>query len=149
MHFVTGGAFNGKRKWVKKLYQVHEACCWISAYENHPFPASINDRDRDFLVLEGIELWLKQILQTEDVNNYRDFFRNRIHHWLEWEMEKPSRKLVIIGTDISKGIVPLEKENRLWRDFTGWVYQDLVAKAERVDVIWYGINQIMKGQTLQ
>lgn len=64
-------------------------------------------------------------------------------------MEKPSRKLVIIGTDISKGIVPLEKENRLWRDFTGWVYQDLVAKAERVDVIWYGINQIMKGQTLQ
>jgi adenosyl cobinamide kinase/adenosyl cobinamide phosphate guanylyltransferase len=50
----------------------------------------------------------------------------------------------VIGSDITKGVVPLEKENRIWRDLTGWAYQDTAAKAEKVDIIWYGLNQTMK-----
>lgn len=51
---------------------------------------------------------------------------------------------MLIGSDISKGIVPMAAEDRWWRDTTGWVYQDLVSAAERVDVIWYGISQKLK-----
>ena len=54
------------------------------------------------------------------------------------------RKLVVIGSDITKGIVPVEKENRLWRDVTGWAYQDLAAQADKIDIIWYGCNQTIK-----
>jgi adenosyl cobinamide kinase/adenosyl cobinamide phosphate guanylyltransferase len=36
------------------------------------------------------------------------------------------------------------RENRLWRDVTGWAYQDLSAMADKVDVIWYGLNQTIK-----
>jgi adenosylcobinamide kinase / adenosylcobinamide-phosphate guanylyltransferase len=61
-----------------------------------------------------------------------------------WEQEKPQKKLVVIGTDITKGIVPVDRENRLWRDVTGWAYQDLAAQADKIDIIWYGCNQTIK-----
>jgi adenosylcobinamide kinase/adenosylcobinamide-phosphate guanylyltransferase len=145
LHFVTGGAFNGKRAWVKKMYMVHDADRWVSAYEHSPLPEDVKDMDQDLLVLEGIEMWVKNVLQTYDPNRCQETFKNCLENWLTWEEVKQNRKLVVIGTDINKGIVPLEKENRFWRDITGWVYQDLAAKADRVDVIWYGMNQTIKG----
>jgi len=63
---------------------------------------------------------------------------------LDWENAAKERCFILIGTDISKGIVPMEKKNRDWRDITGWVYQDIAAKAEKVDVIWYGISRKLK-----
>ena len=64
--------------------------------------------------------------------------------WLEWEKQNSQRKVILIGCDISKGIVPMSAKDRKWRDITGWVYQDVVEAAERVDVIWYGIVQKLK-----
>ena len=52
--------------------------------------------------------------------------------------------VILIGTDITKGIVPIEAENRVWRDVTGRVYQDTVSICNRVDLIWYGINKRLK-----
>lgn len=136
MHFVTGGAFNGKRKWVKAQYSEAE---WISAYHGEELLEEPDAIDSPLVVLEGLETWVKEHSLT------REKWRIIIERWLRWEQEEDSRQLIIIGTDISKGIVPIEKEHRNWRDLTGWVYQDVVASCERVDVIWYGINQKMKG----
>ncbi|WP_394172482.1 hypothetical protein [Guptibacillus hwajinpoensis] len=51
---------------------------------------------------------------------------------------------MIIGTDITQGILPFEREEQDWRELTGWAYQDLTDAADRVDVIWYGLNQQLK-----
>ena len=53
-------------------------------------------------------------------------------------------RIIVIGTDITKGIVPIEKENRVWRDLTGRVFQDTASICERVDLIWYGISKRLK-----
>ena len=143
MHFITGGAFNGKRAWVIKTYQVEKDESWLSAYENHPLPQNVNHH-QNFLILEGIEIWLKLLTEQVDVQQSLEIWNSCLNDWLKWEKEKASRNVIIIGTDITKGIVPLEKENRLWRDLTGWAYQDTVAKALKVDVIWYGINKTIK-----
>lgn len=147
MHFITGGAFNGKRAWVKKTYQT-EYQVWLSAYENQPLPQKFTDSGRNLMIVEGIELWLKVLLEQNDVTQARELWNTALTEWLHWEKETIGRNLVIIGTDISKGIVPLETENRLWRDLAGWAYQDTAAKACRVDVIWYGMNQTIKGGLL-
>jgi adenosylcobinamide kinase / adenosylcobinamide-phosphate guanylyltransferase len=142
LHFITGGAFNGKRAWVRGNYGISGT--WLSAYQDHHLNADINQIESNLLVLEGIEIWLKELTTNYDSYRCREIWNTTINHWLIWEKAEFNRKLVVIGTDITKGIVPLEKENRLWRDVTGWAYQDLAAKADKVDIIWYGLNQTIK-----
>jgi len=132
MHFVTGGAFNGKRAWVKKY--TNEDVHWVSSYQGEEFPTPFPFNGK--VVLEGMEQWTKKCT--------REYWQDHLKHWEAWEKESPKRQVIIIGTDIMKGIVPMEKEDRNWRDLTGWVYQDIVYLSSRVDVIWYGINQTIK-----
>lgn len=117
---------------------------WFSAYQDIPLKEDVNDVNNDLLVLEGIEIWVKELTTTYHSYRCREIWIQTIKNWLSWEKAEPQRKLVVIGTDITKGIVPIEKENRLWRDVTGWAYQDISAKADKVDIIWYGLNQTIK-----
>ena len=144
MHFITGGAFNGKRAWVKKIYSVNRNNYWLSAYDSFPLPIYFKDIDQDVIILEGVELWLKDLTKKYDSKESRRIWNSCLDNWLTWEKARVNRKLIVIGTDITKGIVPLEIENRVWRDVTGWAYQDIATKSERVDVIWYGLNQNIK-----
>lgn len=144
MHFITGGAFNGKRAWVRKTYGVKEHDWWVSAYKNNELPIEINDINRELIILEGIEIWLKGLTEKYDSNKCREIWNQCLDNWITWEIGLKVRNLVVIGTDITKGIVPLEKENRMWRDITGWAYQDTALISEKVDVIWYGLNKTIK-----
>jgi adenosylcobinamide kinase/adenosylcobinamide-phosphate guanylyltransferase len=129
---------------VKNAYQISEHDVWLSAYGNDQLPVDLAIKDHDLLVMEGIELWLKTLTAQFELNECREFFNKCLDHWVAWEKGNSIRQLVVIGTDITKGIVPLEKENRVWRDLTGWAYQDIAAKSDRVDVIWYGLSKTMK-----
>lgn len=142
MHFITGGAFNGKRAWIKEKYGLNGT--WFSAYRDHQLKADIIQIESNLLVLEGIEIWLKELTKNYDSYRCLEIWNTTLNHWLTWEKADVSRNLVVVGNDITKGIVPMEKENRVWRDVTGWAYQDLAAKADKVDIIWYGLNQTIK-----
>lgn len=142
MHFVTGGAFNGKSKWVREQYQLEDLeHTWISAYKGEEIP---DFNSKKIIVLEGIEVWIREVTRSIPADASREKWQSLVREWMKWESKDQERKLVLIGNDISKGIVPIAPEDRLWRDGTGWVYQDLVSVAERVDVIWYGISQKLK-----
>lgn len=144
MHFITGGAYNGKAKWVKEYYQIddRDSSEWFNFYENAVMPKSLNDAE--IVVFEGVEqmilAWLKEGQSKEIRGNGREL----IDSWLVWEQGKAERQLVIIGVDMTKGIVPMDAVERQWRDMTGWFYQDLVERADRVEQIWYGINKRLK-----
>ncbi|WML39311.1 bifunctional adenosylcobinamide kinase/adenosylcobinamide-phosphate guanylyltransferase [Neobacillus sp. OS1-2] len=144
MHFITGGAFNGKRKWVKKEYNRNQEKQWLSAYNGFPLPFTIPENHLVEVVLEGIEVWVKELTMRYDADRCREIWNGCLEAWISWEKERAERKLIVIGTDITKGIVPVKEENRLWRDVTGWAYQDVAAKSDKVDVIWYGLNQTIK-----
>ncbi|EKN65721.1 hypothetical protein BABA_19051 [Neobacillus bataviensis LMG 21833] len=144
MHFITGGAFNGKRAWVKRNFYVERQEQWLSAYNCFPLPFELPENNHAEVVLEGIELWLKELTKQYEVDRCREIWNRCLDTWISWEKAEAGRKLIVIGTDITKGIVPVEKENRVWRDVTGWAYQDLAAKSDKVDVVWYGINQTIK-----
>lgn len=146
MHFITGGAFNGKSKWVKEHYHLEEIPHhWISAYQGNPLPYSLSEwKNTHVVVLEGVEVFMKEWSSRSEIHVIREKWRNFLEKWLEWEKEDQQRKLILIGTDLSKGIVPMLAEERKWRDLTGWVYQDTTAASERVDLIWYGINKKLK-----
>lgn len=142
MHFVTGGAYNGKSRWVKQQYISDSK--WFSVYEDKGWLIPSDARENT-IIIEGIEHLVREEIDPElSADIILNRVMKKIETWLDWEQQETVRNLVLIGSDISKGIVPVEKADRLQRDVTGWVYQQLVQRAERVDIIWYGIPQKIK-----
>ncbi|WP_338471478.1 bifunctional adenosylcobinamide kinase/adenosylcobinamide-phosphate guanylyltransferase [Niallia sp. XMNu-256] len=145
MHFVTGGAFNGKSAWVRAYNQLtQENCQWFSAYHCDPIPVDFDQVTTDYLVLEGIERWIREGLQGSSGDEVQETWRGLLRQLENWESMDGKGSVILIGTDITKGIVPLEREDRLWRDVCGRVFQAAVSSCGRVDVIWYGLNKRLK-----
>jgi adenosylcobinamide kinase / adenosylcobinamide-phosphate guanylyltransferase len=146
MHFVTGGAFNGKREWTIKSYNLkgtHHT--WLSAYDEKDILDKILDSDlfQPITVIEGLEEIVRAILDSDQ--NPLIVWEGLLESWSTWEREFPGRKMVLIGTDITKGIVPVEALQRKWRDDCGKCYQWTMEQCEKANVIWYGISTSLKG----
>lgn len=146
MHVITGGSYNGKSAWVKEYYQLNDSkqYAWLSAYKEEQFLPNLSSIHKDIVILEGIEQWIFNLVTKESTMDYRVELRKCIETWIEWEQENKKRKLIIIGVDISKGIVPVDPKIRFWRDITGWFYQDLIERSQRFDLVWYGIHKRLK-----
>lgn len=142
MHFITGGSYNGKSKWVKQFYGLNSECLWLSGYQKEQ-PEWL-DFQGDIVVLQGLDAWIEQDVDIMDIEEIRKKWKGIMDDWRIWENERQDRKCIVIGSDITKGIVPMEARNRQWRDACGWVFQDVAALSKRVDIIWYGINQQIK-----
>lgn len=54
--------------------------------------------------------------------------------------------IIIICDEIGSGIVPLEKEDRIYRETVGRMLCRAVKKADRVERIACGIGQCLKGE---
>ena len=67
-----------------------------------------------------------------------EFFRERINIL---------KSCVIIGDEISGGVVPVDEFDRRWCDVTGRVYQYLAGEADIVDRIFAGLPLRLKGVT--
>lgn len=96
--------------------------------------------NRGNVVIYGIEAVVQSFLSQEDP---RKCFQDWLETWLEWETENSSQ-LILIGTDIGKGIVPTDESARRYRDLVGWCFQEVARQANRVDVIWYGLGDRLK-----
>lgn len=143
MHIVIGGAFNGKRKWVRKYYENTKEFEYLKE-SIQELEKRLTEKQDSILVLDSIEEWTKEWLTDYSVDEARVIGRGWISRLTAWEQESEARQLVLIARDFSKGIVPIEKTDRDWRDLTGWFYQDLIEAASRVDEVWYGIGRQLK-----
>ncbi|MBO1913576.1 bifunctional adenosylcobinamide kinase/adenosylcobinamide-phosphate guanylyltransferase, partial [Microvirga sp. 3-52] len=121
MHVIIGGAHNGKRAFVQKLLSKQHAE-GVSWHEGEvPAPG------KHAVVIAGLENWLAQCELSEE---------KAIDQIVEAVENRPA---IVILTDISRGIVPMEAELRKLRDTCGRVYQRLFAEASEVTKVWYGI----------
>ncbi|EDL66226.1 bifunctional adenosylcobinamide kinase/adenosylcobinamide-phosphate guanylyltransferase [Bacillus sp. SG-1] len=141
MQFITGGTFNGKSKWVRENNDSSKE--WIKLFDADSMPQ--HDDHEGTVVIEGLEYLVLSLLRTgRDSDSLRKAFITSFQQWKSWE-DDSSNEVIWIGSDISKGIVPMNAEDRLWRDMTGWIYQDLVKHSDRVYEIWFGLPTILKG----
>lgn len=126
MHIFIGGAYNGKREYVKQ---------WLDGQEVKFkwFEESLPEVGKEAVVIAGIENWLAK-------SNLKE------QHAIEYILERcANRQVVFILTDISRGIVPIDKNQRQLRDECGRLYQRLFSEANEITRIWYGIAQTLKG----
>lgn len=130
MQIVFGGAFNGKREFVKQQVKSEE-WSWFEGLcpEKIPEPT----------VIAGLEKWVKLQLQNDSSEEEIMLQVKRVSEQAE------SSEQIWILTDMNRGIVPIDPVERELRDIIGRVYQHLFAEAEQITRIWYGIPQIIKG----
>lgn len=125
MHVIFGGAFNGKRAYVENMIQGRKAQ-WI-------------DAELDVLVL----LPDVEVVVIFGVENLLESKGKKLIEKLEiWDKQA---EVIVIATEIGRGIVPMDASMRKLRDDVGRFYQQLFTKASRVTRIWYGISQTLKG----
>lgn len=134
MHVYIGGAHNGKRDYVKKwlIEQGEENVHWIEG--NHLGDSSfVNTEDIQTTVVAGVEKWLAETNLSEQAA-------------IEYVMNfvDKDRHTVFILTDIGRGIVPMDAGQRKLRDACGRLYQRLMAEADEVTRIWYGLAKTLK-----
>lgn len=120
MHVYIGGAYNGKSDYVKK--QLALAGREMTWYDGELPPKGISP-----IVVNNLHQWLAQFEGEE---------AEAIELWTE---RLSNRACIVILTDIGRGIVPMDAKSRAYRDRCGRLYQALIAQAEEVTQIWYGI----------
>ena len=130
MHIVLGGAHNGKRAMVRDyLGRNGLTYAWLSdGIENW-------DQKTDVLVIDSIPQVLFPMTREQRIN------------WLE-NYILPTSNVIWIIEDVSRGIVPMEKHKRSYRDESGRITQLLVEKATSVAQVWYGLVEMRKGESL-
>lgn len=128
MILVVGGAYNGKLSFVQEQFNISEEDICLC-----------NDEDID-ISKKVIYRFHKNIyMQRISGNNPVD------------ELCKIKEKLkdkIIICDDISSGIVPLKKEERLWREDTGRCLQILSKEANIIYRVFCGIPTLIKNEEL-
>ncbi|HSI67759.1 MAG TPA: bifunctional adenosylcobinamide kinase/adenosylcobinamide-phosphate guanylyltransferase [Planococcus sp. (in: firmicutes)] len=127
MHIIFGGAFNGKRRYVKETF-VKTGADWHEG----ELPSGTSDK---VAVVAGVEHWLKlKLSQGLDEEDIRQEVLSAVDAGQIW-----------ILTDMNRGIVPADPLERKLRDVIGRLYQQLFKDADKITRIWYGIPQTIKG----
>ena len=128
MHIYIGGAHNGKRDYVRKMLEGKDVQWFEGTLPSTQHPHNSDAK----VVIAGLEKWLAATdLSEEDA--------------IAFVVERVSgRDVIVILTDIGRGIVPIDAHQRQLRDTCGRLYQRLMAEAYEVTRIWYGIPQTVK-----
>jgi adenosyl cobinamide kinase/adenosyl cobinamide phosphate guanylyltransferase len=126
MHLIIGGKYMGKLKYAKTLYgEAVSVCDLTAAPPEEMFGAC---------VVANLQDGVRNLLERGE--SARNFFQSNLRFL---------KDKVLIGDEIGSGIVPIDPFERLWRDETGFVYQILADRADRVDRIWAGLPCRLKG----
>lgn len=125
MYFIFGGRCQGKLSYAKKLYGDSLTVCDLAR-------CGIGDA-LSFDIIINLQEWVKSELLSG--KNPIEYFKNNADRFTG---------KVLIGNEIGCGVVPVSAFERQWRDETGWLYQFIASKAQRVDRVWAGIGQTLK-----
>ena len=123
MTFIFGGAYQGM--------EAQAASLGAKTIARLNAESTAVDFSAD--AIAGLEMFaLGCVRRGESPTAYFDAHRD------EWKDK------ILIGVDLSAGVVPMEAELRLWRDENGRLNNELASQADRVIRMFCGIGQVVK-----
>ena len=123
MELIFGGAYQGKLDYVKDNYEYRRICDCSDGREP--------DFDAD--VIYGIEGFVMECAKAG--REARDFFK---------EHEALLGDKILVMTDTSQGVVPIDKNVRAFREMNGRLMLYLADRAEHVTRVFCGIGKRLK-----
>ena len=121
MILITGGSYQGKLDYAKARFQLADADICLGGV------------DFSRRCLAYIDRWALE--QVRSGSEPAEAFRANPDGW---------RDAIIITTDISSGVVPMEPELRAWREACGRMNSYLAGEADEVWRLFCGIPQRLK-----
>ena len=126
MQLVTGGAFQGKKEYVKQefgLKQEEMTDGGTAAYED--------------------------IFHCRCMYHFHEWIKNRIQEekdltGLEEELSEKNPDLILITNELGNGLVPIDAFDRKYRETSGRVCTKIAGKCNRVIRVLCGIGMVIK-----
>ena len=127
MVMVTGGAFQGKRECLKRLYDLSDEDILNGA------DCDIDDVFTAAAIADYHELVMRLIAEKIDVSEFTGRFC------------RENANAAVTINEVGCGIVPLEKSERIYREEVGRAGCIIAAHSETVIRVFCGIPQMIKG----
>ncbi|KHF40750.1 bifunctional adenosylcobinamide kinase/adenosylcobinamide-phosphate guanylyltransferase [Halalkalibacter okhensis] len=142
MQLIIGGAFSGKRKIVRKM---GKKIAWLSAYDGDLL-SDWNTRwtQDSVFVLEGFEKWVGDELARYKNHDQVRSEMKKLFHLIKLEERERKSEALLIMVELGRGIVPIEKNERVLRDLVGWITQDAADLSDQVHYVWNGLSKKLK-----
>lgn len=127
MKLIIGGAYQGKKAYASREYQIKENM-WA----------------------DGATCQWGEVLSTPAVHNFHILIRRLLQEGtdvvsLGKELYEKNPQIVVVTDEVGYGIVPMEAEERAWREECGRVCTVLAQQAEEVVRVCCGIGRRIKG----
>ncbi|MDD4376929.1 MAG: cobalamin biosynthesis protein CobU [Eubacteriales bacterium] len=126
MILIFGGAYQGKLEYALEKYNLQMEDVFQCEMD------TINI-DLDKKIITNLENFIFACVNGEI--EAKDYLEE------QWEILKDK---IVICTDISQGVVPMEKKERAWREMTGRTMVFLGKRADVITRVFCGIGQNIK-----
>ena len=140
MELYIGGFAQGKLEYVKCRYNENQKTeklfvQVIDCADSH-YKKMLLETECDVLILNHLHLWVRDLL---DEGMEEEKIQTTILSWI-----KSNPDAIVICDELGNGIVPIKKQERIWREQTGRLMIELAKQAERVERILCGLGQRLK-----
>lgn len=140
MELYIGGFAQGKLEYVKCRYNENQKTeklfvKVIDCVDSH-YKKMLLETECDVLILNHLHLWVRDLL---DEGMEKEKIQTTILSWI-----KSNPDAIVICDELGNGIVPIKKQERIWREQTGRLMIELAKQAERVERILCGLGQRLK-----
>lgn len=140
MELYIGGFAQGKLEYVKCRYNENQKTeklfvKVIDCADSH-YKKMFLETECDVLILNHLHLWVRDLL---DEGMEEEKIQTTILSWI-----KSNPDAIVICDELGNGIVPIKKQERIWREQTGRLMIELAKQAERVERILCGLGQRLK-----
>lgn len=138
MKLIFGGVYQGKLKYAKSEFKIKDEDIF-----------NINEADEDLSAEALIEMSMDR--KSKMIYGMEEFSRRCVAEGKEAaeiladRMEDCS-EVIFVAADISQGLVPMEKEQRAWREMNGRMLIYLSEQADQVVRIFCGLPAVLKGR---
>jgi len=138
MELYIGGFAQGKLEYVKCRYNENQKTeklfvKVIDCADSH-YKKMLLETECDVLILNHLHLWVRDLL-----DECMEEEKTTILSWI-----KSNPDAIVICDELGNGIVPIKKQERIWREQTGRLMIELAKQAERVERILCGLGQRLK-----
>lgn len=125
---VIGGAYQGKTEWVQDNFQEYRMMS----------PEMLLQENRLGKLVSGVCINKFHMLIKQWIHEKRDYVEavNLIRQNPSW---------LIVCDEVGNGVVPIDKEERMWREATGRMLCELAKDADEVYRMYCQIPVLIKG----
>lgn len=141
MQLFIGGACAGKRDAVAARFP---GAVWHRLAPDQRLKECLQTLVADTpLVITGVFAWLEAALANTQNDLLRQQWQGDMTRLCQYA-DQLNAPLMIIATDVGRGVVPMQPEQRRLRDLNGWFSQDAAAQAEQVWYVRHGLVKAIK-----